>query len=151
MRLIIAAALTAATLSSTLAQSPAPLPGLLSKFSTLFQSDFASAAKLAGEIPGLPDGVGQRCWSNGWGPVGQVIAAHPTPLTGKLATDAEARRLLVIALGNLCSNTDCTQVFAEEANATAALTLGVPIPSFNALCAKVPGLKSTPLSDAPAK
>ena len=139
------------TTGASATQKPGVLTGLLSQFSNLFSSDFDEAAKLAISIPGLPDGVGNRCWANGWTPIGQVIKAHPLALTGHLATDAEARRIMIIALNNLCSNTDCTQVFTEEGNAVATLGLGIPIPSFTNLCAKVPSIRSTPVVPTPAE
>lgn len=148
MRRFAALVLAAVLASPAAAQAPVskPLPGILAKFSSLFTSDFSGAAALAMSIPGLPDGVGARCWAHGWGPVGQVITAHPLALTGQLATDVEATRLLTIALNNLCANPDCTQVFTQQANAVATLGTGITPPSFTALCAKVPGIVSTPAS-----
>jgi len=99
--------------------------GPLSELSSLFASDFASAAKLATDTS-IQDGNGQACWT-AFGPFGELVKAHPHVFSGKLATDLEAQRLLVMDARKLCDNVACQTVFSEAANAVSKLTSNLPI------------------------
>jgi hypothetical protein len=107
---------------------------------TFINSDAFAAAKLAIAIPDLQDGHGQQCWL-AMSQFTAVLKAHPIPLTLNAMTDLEALRLAAMAANNVCRNASCTQVFADIANGiqqVAPVNLGIPIPSLNALCSKVP-------------
>ncbi len=99
--------------------------GPLSDLADLFKSDFAEAAKLA-TATSVQDGNGQACWT-AFGPFGELVTAHPHVFTGKLATDLEAQRLLVMNARKLCDNTACQTVFSEAANAVSKLASNLPI------------------------
>lgn len=109
-------------------------------------SDAAEAAKLAIEIPDLQDGHGQICWL-AMGQFTAVLKAHPIPLTLKAMSDLEALRLAAMAANNVCRNASCGQVFNDLANGVqqvAPINLGIPIPSLNSLCSKVPQVSVIP-------
>lgn len=103
-------------------------------------SDSEAAITLSTVVPELQDGHGQQCWI-ATRQFGEVVKAHPVPLTLKAQTDLEAFRLLTMAANNLCANPHCTQVFADLGNAVqtmAPLNASIPVPSLHDLCAKVP-------------
>jgi hypothetical protein len=115
--------------------------------------DSDSAAALATAIPDLQDGHGQQCWM-ATKKFGEVIKAHPVPVTLKAQTDLEALRLLSMAANTLCANPHCTQVFADLATGVqtlAPLNASIPIPSLHDICAKIPQVAViAPLPDAAA-
>ena len=135
-----------------------PEAGPLGDLSSLFASDFASAAKLATETS-IQDGNGQACWQ-AFGPFGEIIKAHPSAFSGKLATDIEAQRLEVIAARNLCNNVACRTVFVEAATAVSKLASNLPVSInvnvtpvdlFAKACADIPTIEvvaPTPISTA---
>lgn len=103
-------------------------------------SDSDSAIALSTVIPELQDGHGQQCWL-ATRQFGDVVKAHPIPLTLKAQTDLQALRLLMMAANNLCANVHCTQVFGDLANGIqqlAPINASIPIPSLHDLCSKVP-------------
>lgn len=118
-------------------------------------SDSEQALALSTAIPELQDGHGQQCWV-ATRQFGEVVKAHPIPLTLKAQTDLEALRLLMMASNNLCANVHCTQVFNDLANGVRQLApISVfPLPSLNSLCSKVPQIAviapiSTPVPAVP--
>jgi hypothetical protein len=101
-------------------------------------ADAIGAISLATAIPELQDGHGQQCWM-AMKQFGDVIKAHPVPITFHVIQDYETLRLLGMATNNLCSNVHCTQVFADAtAMAQAASPMPLAIPSLHDLCTKVP-------------
>lgn len=131
--------------------------GPLSDLASLFASDFASAATLA-TATSIKDGNGQACWT-AFGPFGELVKAHPHVFSGKLATDLEAQRLLVMNARKLCDNVACQTVFTEAATAvskvTSALPVSVnvnvtPINLFAKACADVPNIAVVAPSAEPA-
>lgn len=122
--------------------------GPLAELAELFASDFASAVALA-TATSIQDGNGQACWK-AFSPFGELVKAHPNVFSGKLATDLEAQRLIVIAARNLCNNVACSTVFTELATAvskiTTALPLSInvnvtPVNVFAKACADVPTIQ----------
>lgn len=109
----------------------------------LLSSDLDEAVRLSTAIPDMVDGNGQACWKI-LQSAGKVFKEHPVPLTLKAASDIQAFRLLHMTANRLCTSTACTQVFQDGANIVAALGLGIPIPSFASLCAKVPVIGVAP-------
>lgn len=100
--------------------------------------DADQAISLSTVIPALQDGHGQQCWM-AMKSFGDIIKAHPVPLTFHIINDYETLRLLGMATNNLCSNVHCTQVFADAtAMAQAASPMPLAIPSLHDLCTKVP-------------
>jgi hypothetical protein len=127
------------------------LAGPFQAIADLIASDSDEAIALATSIPDLQDGNGQQCWL-AMRSFGAVLKAHPVPLTLKAQTDMEALRLLTMAANKLCSNTACTQVFADLTNGAQTVT-GSPlgIPSLNGLCSKVPQIVvAAPVTVPPA-
>lgn len=115
-------------------------------------SDSEAAISLSTVVPELQDGHGQQCWI-ATRQFGEVIKAHPVPLTLKAQTDLEAFRLLTMAANNLCANPHCTQVFADLGNAVqtmAPINYSIPVPSLHDLCAKVPQVAVVPPVTVPA-
>lgn len=107
-------------------------------------SDADGAVKLATVIPALQDGHGQQCWI-AMKSFGDIIQAHPVPITFHVLQDYETLRLLGMATNNLCSNTHCTQVFADLTSmAQAASPIQLAIPSLHDLCTKVPQIAAVP-------
>lgn len=103
-------------------------------------ADSDTAIALSTQIPELQDGHGQQCWL-ATRQFGEVVKAHPIPLTLKAQTDLEALRLLMMAANNLCANVHCTQVFDDLKNGVqtlAPLNASIPLPGLHDLCAKVP-------------
>ncbi len=100
--------------------------------------DADGAVALATAIPNLQDGHGQQCWI-AMQSFGEIIKAHPIPITFHVINDYESLRLLGMATNNLCSNVHCTQVFADfTAMSQAASPVPLAIPSLHDLCTKVP-------------
>lgn len=107
-------------------------------------NDNTQAIALATAIPSLQDGNGQQCWI-AMQTFGQIVKAHPIPVTLKVASDIEALRLAEIAANKVCGNSACTQVFADLTNTVqAASPTPLPIPSLNSLCSKVPQIAVVP-------
>lgn len=117
----------------------------------LLNGDMDGAIALSTAIPDLQDGNGQACWI-ALRSAGKVFKEHPVPLTFHAATDIEGFRLLVMAANRLCTNSACTQVFADGANIITAISpLPIPAPSLNAICAKIPAIAVVaPVSAVPA-
>lgn len=125
----------------------------------IINSDIDGAIKLSTQIPSLQDGNGQKCWM-AMKQFGDVLKAHPLPLTGRAITDLEAARLLAMAANNLCHVQECTQVFADLSNAVTVATQKIPgagavqVPSLNSLCSAVPivvvAAPASPPASAPA-
>ena len=113
-------------------------------------SDADGAVKLATVIPTLQDGHGQQCWI-AMKSFGDIIKAHPVPITFHVLQDYETLRLLGMATNNLCSNTHCTQVFADLTSmAQAASPVQLAIPSLHDLCTKVPQIAAIPAGVVPS-
>jgi hypothetical protein len=114
--------------------------------------DIDGAISLSIAIPSIQDGHGQQCFL-ALKVFGDVIKAHPAPLTFHIATDLEALRLKQIAFNNLCGNPHCTQVFADLATTVqvaAPVGFSVPIPSLHDICAKVPQIAvAAPVTPTP--
>lgn len=105
---------------------------------TFIGADADGAIVLSTALPNLQDGHGQQCWI-AMKSFGDIIKAHPVPITFHVINDYESLRLLGIATNNLCSNVHCTQVFADfTAMAQAASPMPLAIPSLHDLCTKVP-------------
>jgi hypothetical protein len=125
-------------------------------------ADADGAVSLSTAIPNIQDGHGQQCWI-AMKSFGDIIKAHPVPVTFHVINDYESLRLLGIATNNLCSNVHCTQVFADfTAMAQAASPTPLAIPSLHDLCTKVPQIAvvapvtvpatpTTPATPAPVK
>jgi hypothetical protein len=108
------------------------------------------AIALSTSIPGLQDPVGNACWQQ-FGPLGELIKAHPLVLSGKAAADLEALRLAAIGLNQICANPNCGQMFVDATNAASAIG-GNPLNvSLQSLCSKVPviGTSAVPTTNAP--
>jgi hypothetical protein len=130
-------------------QPGAPTGGDNSKFASLLDKPFQDLANFIGDdidgaialstvIPSLQDGNGQQCALD-LKTFGEVIKAHPAPLTFKVVTDLEAFRLKQMAVNRLCASTACTVVFADITQTITALSpMPLPIPSLHDLCSKVP-------------
>jgi hypothetical protein len=100
--------------------------------------DAAGAVALSTAIPALQDGHGQQC-GIAMQSFGDILKAHPVPLTFHVIQDYETLRLLAMATNNLCSNVHCTQFFSDfTAMAQAASPIPLAIPSLHDLCTKVP-------------
>ena len=117
----------------------------------------ADIAKTAGLLGGALSSVGAACWA-AFKPMGEVLKAHPSILTGKLATDIEAKRLAVIAARNLCNNVACNVLFTEEANMAQGFVKNLPISVsvnvtpvnlFAQACAAIPTLQTAASVPAP--
>src|ERR1017187_4508818 len=108
------------------------------------------AVALSTAIPGLQDPVGNACWQQ-FGPLGELIKAHPLVVSGKAAADLEALRLAAIGLNQICANPNCGQMFVDATNAASAIG-GNPLNvSLQSLCSKVPviGTSAVPTTNAP--
>jgi hypothetical protein len=131
----------AAANSPVLGGSSSPLDALLKPLRDLADfigADIDGAIALSTQIDNLKDGHGQQCLL-ALKDFGNVIKAHPAPLTLKLATDLEALRLQQMAVNRLCNNVHCTQVFGDFTIAVTALSpVPLPVPSLHDLCGKVP-------------
>jgi len=110
---------------------------------TFIGEDNADAIALATVVPALQDGNGQQCWI-AMQAFALVFKAHPIPLTLKVASDLEALRLNQIAANKICTNSACTQVFADLTNTVAQVSpINILVPSLNQLCSKVPQIALT--------
>jgi hypothetical protein len=112
---------------------------------TFIDNGIADAETLSMSIPDLQDGNGQQCWI-AMRKTGAVIKAHPVPLTFNAPIDFEALRLLIMSANDLCSNVQCTQVFADGVNIANAAAGGLltGLPSLNAICSKIPIIARSP-------
>jgi hypothetical protein len=113
-------------------------------------ADISGAITLSTQIPGLQDPVGNACWQQ-FGPIGDLMKAHPLVVSGKAASDIEGLRLLAIGLNQICANPNCGQMFVDATNAVTALA-AVPLPiSLQSLCSKVPviGTSAVPTAVVP--
>ena len=108
------------------------------------------AITLSTSIAGLNDPVGNACWQQ-FGPLGELIKAHPLLVSGKAASDIEALRLAAIGLNQICANPNCGQMFVDATNAASAIGGNQLNVSLQSLCAKVPviGTSAVPTSVAP--
>jgi hypothetical protein len=111
------------------------LESISSFLSTWTSDDINGAVTLSTQIPGLQDQVGQQCWKS-FSSIGALVKAHPLPATLKVATDFESARLFEMAIGQVCQNQYCTQMWSDLSNQIGALG-GVPISSFSSLCSKI--------------
>jgi hypothetical protein len=124
--------------TSTLDDIAATLAKPFQDIANFIGDDATGAVSLATQVPTLQDGHGQQCWM-AMEQFGEVIKAHPIPITFHVITDYETLRLLGMATNNLCSNVHCTQVFSDAtAMAQAASPMPLAIPSLHDLCTKVP-------------
>lgn len=106
------------------------------------------AIALSTSIPQVQDPVGGSCWKSAGG-ISAVVKAHPDVLTGKVAADLEALRLVHIALNQICANPNCGQMWNDLQNVQAALQ-PAPLPlSFTSLCAKIPVIGTAAAQSAP--
>lgn len=106
--------------------------------------DAEGAISLSTQISTLQDGHGQQCWIS-MKQFGDVIHAHPIPITFHVIQDYETLRLLGMATNNLCSNVHCTQVFSDATSmAQAASPVPLNLPSLHDLCTKVPQIAVVP-------
>lgn len=128
-----------------------PLDKPFQDLANFIGDDIDAAITLATSLPALQDGNGQKCLM-ALKTFGDVIKAHPAPLTFKIATDLEAFRLKQMAINRLCQEPACTVVFADITQTiTAAAAIPLPIPSLHDLCGKVPQIAvAPPVSVAPA-
>jgi hypothetical protein len=107
-------------------------------------TDATDAIAQSTAIPALQDGHGQQCWM-AMKSFGDIVTAHPVPITFHVINDFETLRLLAMATNNLCSNVHCTQVFGDAtAMAQAASPVPINIPTLHALCIKVPQIAQIP-------
>lgn len=121
----------------------------LNALANLVNEDEQGALTLSTQIPGLQDYVGQACWSK-IALIGQVVKAHPVPVTLQVATDIEALRLVGMALNNICADPNCGSMWNDAQNVATAIN-PVPLPlSFTSICAKVPVLSTLKASALPA-
>ena len=124
---------------------------VLNDLATFIDNGIGDAETLSTSIPDLQDGNGQQCWI-AMRKTGAVIKAHPVPLTFSAPADFEALRLLVMSANDLCSNVQCTQVFADGVNIANAAAGGflTGLPSLNAICSKVPIIaRAAPIAQNP--
>lgn len=106
--------------------------------------DAAGAVTLSTAIPALQDGHGQQC-GIAMQSFGDILKAHPVPITFHVIQDYETLRLLGMATNNLCANVHCTQFFSDfTAMAQAASPMPLAIPSLHDLCTKVPQIAVVP-------
>jgi hypothetical protein len=112
------------------------LQNVVTFFTQLTEEDLAGASTLATQIPGLQDATGKACW-DAFQPIGALVKAHPLPQSLRLATDIEALRLFSLAVKQVCAKPECSQVWSDVANQTAAIG-GIPVPALSAVCAKIP-------------
>ena len=108
------------------------------------------AVALSTAIPGLQDPVGNACWQQ-FGPLGELIKAHPLVVSGKAAADLEALRLAAIGLNQICANPNCGQMFIDATNAAAAIAPMANGISLQSICAKIPviGTSAVPTAVTP--
>jgi hypothetical protein len=108
------------------------------------------AVALSTAIPGLQDPVGNACWQQ-FGPLGELIKAHPLVVSGKAAADLEALRLAAIGLNQICANPNCGQMFIDATNAAAAIAPIANGISLQSICAKIPviGTSAVPTAVVP--
>lgn len=126
-------------INSALTQVLQALSKPFQQIANVIGTDLDDAVALSTKIPSLQDGNGQACWK-GFQEFGAVVKIHPLPLTGHLATDLEAARLMTISANKLCLNMQCNQVFTELAAAAqkASLAPGIAVPSLSAICTQIP-------------
>lgn len=135
--------------TSALDNAAAALAKPFQDIANFIGDDATGAISLATVIPDLQDGHGQQCWM-AMKQFGDVIKAHPVPITFHVIQDFETLRLLGMATNNLCSNVHCTQVFADAtAMAQSASPIMLAIPSLHDLCTKVPQIAVVPPIAAP--
>lgn len=138
------------TTSTTTTANGSVFDALFNKISDLLTSDFASAVDLSTKsVP--PDVNGGACWT-ALQPVASIVKAHPTPLTGKLATDIQTIRNLIITMQGACATPACGTVFAEMAAANQRLIQQLPIHAivpgsvinpWEEVCANLPKVSTT--------
>ena len=114
----------------------------LQQFAKILTSDFQGAEDMAVSVPGMPDGNGQACWRE-MKSAGKILQSHPIPQGAELATDIETIRLLFMVANKVCTNSACTQVFADGANVVQALG-PIPVLSLNGICSKIPQIAAAP-------
>jgi hypothetical protein len=130
------------------ATSASPLTADLSKavsdvFKTIvdyFSTGLDEAESLSIAVPSIQDGNGHDCAVAGKSLMAE-LKVHPEVISGHAATDIESLRVTVSALHQICASNACRQVFTEADNAIATLGIGVSIPAFAALCAKLPSVE----------
>lgn len=135
---------TAAT-SSALAVQSSDIATFLTNLAAI-----PDAITLSTSITGLADPVGNACWTQ-FGPLGELIKAHPLLVSGKAAADIEALRLAAIGLNQICANPNCGQMFVDATNAASAIGGNALNVSLQSLCSKVPviGTSAVPTAIAP--
>lgn len=126
--------------SSSFAQVPLPASkptnAFLNTIKAWIAADNSAAITLATAIPELQDPIGQKCWQTFKG-LGDVVTAHPLPLTLRLASDIEAARLIQMAIKKVCAEPACNQVWNDMQNQVAALApISTPF-TLTSICAKV--------------
>ncbi len=103
-------------------------------FANWGKDDIAAAEKLAIDFK---DDIGLACWQT-FAEMGDVINAHPLPVTFKLASDIQAARLFVKAIKKVCLKPECSQMWNDLQNQIGAFT-PIPLPiSLASVCAKIP-------------
>jgi hypothetical protein len=138
------------TTTTTSTPNGSVFDALFNKISDLLTSDFASAIDLSTKsVP--PDVNGGACWT-ALQPVASIVKSHPTPLTGKLATDIQNIRNLIITMQGACATPACGTVFAEMAAANQRLIQQLPIHAiipgsvinpWEEVCANLPKVSTT--------
>jgi hypothetical protein len=131
--------------------SISPLDKPFQDLANFIGDDIDAAITLSTSMPSLQDGNGQKCLM-ALKTFGDVIKAHPAPLTFKIATDLEAFRLKQAAINKLCSSQECETVFSDFTQVVTALSpVPLPVPNIHDLCAKVPQVNlGTPVATSPA-
>jgi len=114
-----------------------------------FTNGIDQALTMSTAVPSIQDGNGHDCAVAGQ-TLMSVLQVHPQIISGHIAADVEGLRITVVALQQICASHACQQVFSEADNAIATLGVGITIPGFEALCAKLPNVaivapQSTPL------
>jgi hypothetical protein len=138
------------TTTTTTTPNASVFDALFNKISDLLTSDFAAAIDLSTKsVP--PDVNGGACWT-ALQPVASIVKAHPTPLSGKLATDIQTIRNLMITLQGACAIPACGTVFSEMAAANQRLIQQLPIHPilpgsvinpWEEVCANLPKVSTT--------
>ena len=120
---------------------------IFARIASLATQDFTNAAAESIAEPTVQDGNGYVC-ATAWQPLANIIKRHPNILTGQIADDIEARRLVIGAFGKICKVEACRTVASDEAAIAAkaasvlpvSLNLPAPINIFAKTCNDLPNI-----------
>lgn len=127
----------AAILALCASAHAAPKTNSLNALAAWAGNDIAGAITASTAYPELQDQVGQACLGR-MKTLGDLVKAHPLPLTANLATDIEYMRLMQGELNLICREPACAQMWTDATNFAQAVSVMPMLPSLTSLCAKVP-------------